>query len=64
MLSVFQMQQRPQLGVALDDDMTTPAAISTIWSTSGNKFLSSKVSTASTAFAGTATDFYVINKIL
>jgi hypothetical protein len=57
------MQQSPQLGITPDDDVTTSSAITTVWSTFGNKLLSSEMRGTSPSFTGATTNFYVVYKI-
>jgi hypothetical protein len=57
------MKQRPKLAVAPEYDMTTLAAIPSIGSALGHKFLSSQMSRTFTPSARPAKDFYIIYKI-
>jgi hypothetical protein len=43
--------------------MTSTATIAAIWSALGNKLLAAKVTTTGSAFARSATNLYVIDKI-
>src|SRR5215203_3634856 len=63
MLAVFEVKQCPQLFIAADDDMTSPAAITTIGSAFGCALVAVKMHGAGTACPASAHDLYIVNKI-
>ena len=63
MLLVFQMQQRPQITIALKDDMSSTASITTVRTAFWHIFSAVKVHTPGTSFARTAIDLNVIDEI-
>ena len=60
---VFQVQKRPVLGVAANDNVASTAAITTIWTALGCHSIPHEMRRTRSTSAGTAADFYVINKI-
>ena len=60
---VFQMQKRPVLGIAANDDVASTAAITAIRTTLGRHSIPHEVSRTRPASARTAADLNVINKI-
>ena len=61
---ILQMQERPQLAVSTDDDMTTAASIATIRTTFRRGLVSVHVRRTLPTLAGSTTDFDVVNKVL
>jgi hypothetical protein len=60
---IAQMQQSPQLGIAPEDDVPTPAAIAPIGPCFGVEFGTGKMPAASTSVPAFAEHPYVINEI-
>jgi hypothetical protein len=60
---VFQMQKRPVLGVATNDDVASTAAITAIWTTLSRHSIPHEMRRTRSASARTAADLHIINKI-
>ncbi len=60
---VFEMQKCPVLGVAPQDDMSTPATITTVGPSFGNKLFAAQVCRACPTLSGAGTEFYVVYKV-
>ncbi|MPN25560.1 hypothetical protein SDC9_172972 [bioreactor metagenome] len=63
MTGIFQVNERPVVFVATQNDMSTPAAITSVGSALGDELLAVKMRRACSALSRTAVYFYVINKI-
>ena len=63
MFLVFEMQQRPQITIALQDNMSSTASITSIRTAFGHIFGAMKVHTTCTSLARTAINLNVIDEI-
>jgi len=63
MFPVFEVKQRPHIGASAQDNVATPAAITTIRTAHRGKFFPAEMARAGSTLSGAATDFYVVNKI-
>lgn len=63
MLAIFQVQQGPQLGLPLHEDVAAPAAVATIRATLGSEFISVKMHGTATAFSGANENLDIIYKV-
>jgi hypothetical protein len=64
MLLKLEMQKRPELFVAAQNDMTTTASITSIGPALWNVFFATKVRRATSTVSGSTVNFYVINKVV
>src|SRR5690606_8456410 len=62
-LPVLQVQQRPQLLVAAQDDVSTATAISPIRATLGHKLFPAEVRRTRATCPGAGAELHIINKI-
>ena len=62
-LGVFQMEQRPELGVAFEDDMASAASVAAVRAAFRVLFASEEVHGTCAAFARAAENLHVIDKI-
>jgi hypothetical protein len=63
MLAVFERQQSPHLGIAPQNDMASPSAISPVRASFWHKLLSPEMDHTITAPARSTVYFYVIDKV-
>ena len=57
------MEQRPELGVAAQNDVTTPAAVSSVGSSFINKLFAMKVQATRAPFSGTRAELHIVDKV-
>ena len=63
-LPVFEVQQRPHLGIALQDHMASPSAVSAVRSALGGRPIAVHVRAARTALSRAAAELDVVDEIL
>ena len=64
MLAVFQVQQRPHLGIAPQDHMTAPTAVTSIRTTLRRRTVAVHVRAARATLSGAAAQLHIVNEIL
>jgi hypothetical protein len=60
---VFQMDQRPELGVYFQDDMPASASVASVGASFGNKFSPQQMGGTGASVSGFTKDFYIVYKI-
>jgi hypothetical protein len=63
MLLIFQVQERPQLFIAPDDDMSSPSSVTTIRPTLPGELIAVQMRRTCPPLARAAKDLYIVNEV-